>query len=75
MKRFETESGAVYLWDVDNKRVVRLSGAYNPQIQIGNGSWLYYEYATVNEGFSAVFLGDVARTTTPVIRVEDVPDE
>lgn len=77
MKRIETTSGAVYLWDTDNKRVVRVIGEYNPGIIIPNGEWVPADYARVVVGASAVFQGRDShyRVTTPVVSVEDVDDD
>ena len=76
MKQIQTESGAVYLWDEPNHRVVRLVGPMNSQIRIDNGEWFDYSFAYVSVGESAVFHHPRGlRGTTPVLSIEDVPDE
>lgn len=75
MIKFETESGAVYLFDTEGKKVQRVSGAWNPLMVLPDGEWLdVVDYEPVIVGLGGQFLlpmGKV-RLTTRVVSIEEV---
>lgn len=74
MFEITTESGAVYLWDRDNDRVMRLSGPEVRNQRENDGVWVNSPpSAEPREGAPVMWIGATsARLTTPVTSIKEV---
>lgn len=79
MIEIETESGAIYEWDVAGERVRRMSGPRPIDYTDGGSEWKGDEWADWSpvrypeEGRSMRWVSDngQVRTTTPVVRITE----